>query len=228
MLLGSDSQRLRSKGVARWLGLLSLLHCSSPEYEVLTTRVFDSGGVGGTVRATSAAGGEPLGGSGTEPFSSHAGAGGSGTACVGHSNCEFGQLCFHGRCEPCGPANCSDPCPFAAPRVELLRNGCVTCECEPRSECSQDIDCPGGQVCYIGLQCEEGCAGLSCCLGNQCSVPGCASPAAVDCALVGCADGQICSRLCPPPVCECDSQQWVCAASGGGQDITCASSCLPP
>lgn len=149
------------------------------------------------------------------------------TACTAHAECPSGELCIFekdgvGRvCRACGAASSADTCSLTCPApwtlAETKTNGCRACTCAPPSECTSDSECPRGHRCYPGQACEPSCNGSPrCCAGSFCALPGCTDTSDVECGLVGCNEGQVCSQVCPLS-CECDATngRWSCAGGCG-------------
>lgn len=139
--------------------------------------------------------------------------------CVDDHSCAFGAAICNGTvCEPCPPSDptgqtCQVSCP---PNWGFLsRNGCGTCECAPRSECSltDPTTCaadPNGERCYAGFPNPLGCApDDDGCQVNVCSAPGCSEPAPLGCfttcTLPACTQ-------CATTACDCDpaTGTWRC------------------
>lgn len=135
-----------------------------------------------------------------------AGAGGAESVCHTDDDCAAGLTwCSLGRCVPCS----TEECP---PGWEVVpRNGCNWCV--PPRECADDVDCRSGTVCYPGAACLPGCVdGPRCCHGNVCAAPGCPPASELDCALVGCEDGAVCSLATQAPRCICSRDgTWTCS-----------------
>jgi hypothetical protein len=158
--------------------------------------------------------------------------GGIGGACAGHESCPPGAICQGGICAPCpGEPSCPAACPFAFSPILVDRNGCAICECAPRSECRSDADCHPAQICYAGVQCEDGCSEPECCFGNLCSAPGC-PPAELgaSCAVAGCHAGGQCLSNCARAACECRGGSWDCSGEVEPPDAgtLCIWACAAP
>ncbi len=247
----------RSKNAVRLAtaGALLLLSLGcSPEYELLSSRDAErgetagAGGAGGSGAggALAGGGGESASGGSTggtgfsESGSNQGGVGLSGTgqggtaqsACASHGTCGFGMVCSASQCTSCpvGPAACP-ACDHGFQSIRMSRNGCSICECVPTSACTRDIDCPQGEACYAGAQCQDGCTEPACCFGNRCSLPGCYGKPIPHCLVAGCAGGAVCLAACQAVTCACDGVAWQCAespSSGGAPSGTCPQACAAP
>jgi len=238
--------------------LLALLGCS-PQYELLQTSedgglagsaavaggssgsqaVGGAMGLGSTdLGGTTAVAGSDSGGidsggftSGGSGYVGGGGGNGLGEACSSHGQCGLGTVCSNYRCQACPapPANCPGPCQHGFQPLLLTRNGCAICECVPNSDCADSADCENDETCYAGAQCEDGCSEASCCFGNRCSRPGCASSRPPLCLAFGCSDGESCLAACDATSCECDGAGWVCESTTGGAPVaSCPQACAPP
>ena len=183
------------------------------------------------------------------------------TCCIDYAYCLTGELAMDTTCDPecatctddhgcaAGAAVCSgmlcescdlmtDPagtmCNDCPPGwTYLTRNGCLTCECAPPTECDQNVadSCspadPGGSQCYQGLRlADAACASDDAgCFSNTCSAPGCEPLAPVGC-FTECRELTDCGQ-CATNDCECDpgSGTWVCdeiCVDGYGLALTCS------
>lgn len=135
-------------------------------------------------------------------------------ACTTDAQCTPGAAFCNGMvCEACPEPNTCAACPMGTTQLE--RNGCLTCDCGPPSQCDRatGMVCdPGGmQICYPGQRCGVGCqAGEAGCCLDVCGLPGCASPAPLGCDTpcpveLGCAE-------CQAVACRCDGMAWTCDA----------------
>ena len=136
-------------------------------------------------------------------------------ACEDDRGCPAGvEMCINHQCKSClDPSQCP-PCP---PDFEpLLRNGCPTCFCAPRSECHSPDECLPTDSCYPGQVCAAGCApgDLACC-ANACgsTAPTCQSLAPVGCEM-RCPPGSPCPS-CVAMKCHCDGGVWSCLPGCG-------------
>ena len=141
--------------------------------------------------------------------------------CADDTSCAYGAaICEGNACEPCpidpdGMLNCA-PCPFGWDY--LTRNGCLTCECAPASECAlpgESCDPNLMEICYPGRHRVDGCAPTDPgCAANVCSRTGCGDPGGgLDTAPLGCfmpCSGLPNCQQCASTACECEGGQWLC------------------
>lgn len=150
------------------------------------------------------------------------------SSCADDHGCVEGAAVCNGMaCEPCAPPNPGGMCAQCPPGwVNMTRNGCMTCECAPPSECDpinpdgtgvmcQDPNDPNGGECYPGMRfADPGCAPDDPgCFANVCSISGCQGPAPLGC-FTSCDDPAMppCAQ-CATTACECDpgTGTWACA-----------------
>lgn len=140
--------------------------------------------------------------------------------CMDDTGCTFGaQVCDGQQCVACPDVSACTPCESGF--TPLLRNGCPTCTCAPRSECSDEpATACTDEECYPGLVCAPGCApGDSACCANVCAAPGCPSPAPLGCD-TDCTTDPSC-QTCVTVACECEMGRWVCTSGCGLPSGTC-------
>jgi hypothetical protein len=129
--------------------------------------------------------------------------------CASDRECPHGvAVCELERCVPCRPVETCEPCP--AGFAPLMRNGCPTCDCAPRSECERPDGCGLEQVCYVGAACAKGCVGDFTCCANVCGPiePPCPRPAPLGCQM-RCPAELGCDQ-CAGVNCMCMSGRWFC------------------
>ncbi len=129
--------------------------------------------------------------------------------CLSDRDCPFGKsICEVNRCVPCPPTGACAAC--ADGFAPLSRNGCATCFCAPKTQCTDPGGCGAGAACYVGADCVPGCAGDLACCANVCAVdqPACPLPAPLGCA-VPCPVELGCDR-CVAVGCDCVEGHWAC------------------
>ncbi|MFT3924277.1 MAG: hypothetical protein QM778_17205 [Myxococcales bacterium] len=129
-----------------------------------------------------------------------------GDRCKDDTDCGESALCTDGECTMC-PAHSA--CVACKPGwTYLSRNGCLTCECGPPTQCVEDV-CGSSMICVRGAICASGCERLDCC-ANLCAEAGCVEPAPLGCTFK-CQDAA-CNYACNAEKCLCDTttKEWVC------------------
>lgn len=127
----------------------------------------------------------------------------------------------------CADSSYPSLCEHGFEIFQHIHAGCTVYECGPISDCNVDGDCPSGQVCFAGAECDDACALPSCCSGNRCGPPSCPALNDVTCLAVGCPVGDVCNATCNSARCTCDGAIWNCTYDGGATP-SCASACVLP
>lgn len=137
--------------------------------------------------------------------------------CAEDRECGTREWCVAGRCQSCPEVTNCRAC--LLPQVQLMRNGCRTCDCGPPSECG---GC-GERACVESRYCQAGCSGAGCCV-LQCEAPSC-GPGVVGCAMPC---GAVPCRFCVASRCVCEAGSWRCEPVCAPAAEPWASRCRAP